>query len=187
MAGSTVARTTLHNGFEVKRKGILIGDTVVVRKAGDVIPELVGPVLERRKGREDQLREFVMPEFCPSCGAKLSPAKEGDKDIRCPNVESCPAQLTERVISLASRKAFDIEHLGEQSAIALTNPEENRPDSVATYAPNITEVLVAPAKSLTRTSRWKGWNCRPRRSRCCPTNPGCQPDRRRSARRARVA
>lgn len=83
MAGSTVARTTLHNGFEVKRKGILIGDTVVVRKAGDVIPELVGPVLERRKGREDQLREFVMPEFCPSCGAKLSPAKEGDKDIRC--------------------------------------------------------------------------------------------------------
>ena len=146
VAGSTVARTTLHNGFEVKRKGILIGDTVVVRKAGDVIPELVGPVLERRKGREDQLREFVMPEFCPSCGAKLSPAKEGDKDIRCPNVESCPAQLTERVISLASRKAFDIEHLGEQSAIALTNPEENRPDSVATYAPNITEVLVAPGE-----------------------------------------
>lgn len=146
VAGSTVARTTLHNGFEVKRKGILIGDTVVVRKAGDVIPELVGPVLERRKGREDQLREFVMPEFCPSCGSKLSPAKEGDKDIRCPNVESCPAQLTERVISLASRKAFDIEHLGEQSAIALTNPEENRPDSVATYAPNITEVLVAPGE-----------------------------------------
>ena len=146
VAGSTVARTTLHNGFEVKRKGILIGDTVVVRKAGDVIPELVGPVLERRKGREDQLREFVMPEFCPSCGAKLSPAKEGDKDIRCPNVESCPAQLTERVISLASRKAFDIEHLGEQSAIALTNPEENRPDSVATYAPDITEIVVAPGQ-----------------------------------------
>ena len=146
VAGSTVARTTLHNGFEVKRKGILIGDTVVVRKAGDVIPELVGPVLERRKGRESELREFVMPEFCPSCGAKLAPAKEGDKDIRCPNVESCPAQLTERVISLASRKAFDIEHLGEQSAIALTNPEENRPDSVATYAPNITEILVAPGE-----------------------------------------
>ncbi|NMM98327.1 NAD-dependent DNA ligase LigA [Bifidobacterium olomucense] len=143
VAGSTVARTTLHNAFEVKRKGILIGDTVVVRKAGDVIPELVGPVLERRKGRESQLHEFVMPEYCPSCGAKLAPAKEGDKDIRCLNVESCPAQLTERVISLASRKAFDIEHLGEQSAIALTNPEENRPDSVATYAPNITEILVS--------------------------------------------
>ncbi|MBT1171134.1 NAD-dependent DNA ligase LigA [Bifidobacterium sp. SO4] len=146
VAGSTVARTTLHNAFEVKRKGILIGDTVVVRKAGDVIPELVGPVLERRKGREDQLREFVMPEYCPSCGSKLAPAKEGDKDIRCLNVESCPAQLTERVISLASRKAFDIEHLGDQSAIALTNPEENRPDSTATYAPDITEILVKPGE-----------------------------------------
>ena len=146
VAGSTVARTTLHNPFEVKRKGVLIGDTVVVRKAGDVIPELVGPVLERRKGREGELREFVMPERCPSCGARLAPAKEGDKDIRCPNVESCPAQLTERVISLASRKAFDIEHLGDQSAVALTNPEENRPDSVATYAPNITEILVKPGE-----------------------------------------
>ncbi|WP_240542141.1 NAD-dependent DNA ligase LigA [Bifidobacterium sp. CP2] len=146
VAGSTVARTTLHNPSEVKRKGILIGDTVVVRKAGDVIPELVGPVLERRKGREGELREFVMPEYCPSCGAKLAPAKEGDKDIRCPNVESCPAQLTERVISLASRKAFDIEHLGDQSAIALTNPEENRPGSVATYAPDITEILVKPGE-----------------------------------------
>lgn len=146
VAGSTVARTTLHNPFEVKRKGILIGDTVVVRKAGDVIPELVGPVLERRKGRESELREFVMPEHCPSCGAKLAPTKEGDKDIRCPNVESCPAQLTERVISLGMRKAFDIEHLGDQSAIALTNPEENRPDSVATFAPNITEILVAPGE-----------------------------------------
>lgn len=146
VAGSTVARTTLHNPFEVKRKGILIGDIVVVRKAGDVIPELVGPVLERRKGREAELREFVMPEHCPSCGAKLAPAKEGDKDIRCPNVESCPAQLTERVISLGMRKAFDIEHLGDQSAIALTNPEENRPDSVATFAPNITEILIAPGE-----------------------------------------
>ncbi|WP_420837536.1 NAD-dependent DNA ligase LigA [Bifidobacterium aerophilum] len=146
VAGSTVARTTLHNPSEVARKGVLIGDTVVVRKAGDVIPELVGPVLERRKGREDTLRAFVMPEHCPSCGAKLAPAKEGDKDIRCPNVESCPAQLTERIINLASRKAFDIEHLGDQSAIALTNPEENRPDSVATYAPNITEILVKPGE-----------------------------------------
>ncbi|KAA8826382.1 NAD-dependent DNA ligase LigA [Bifidobacterium reuteri] len=146
VAGSTVARTTLHNAYEVKRKGILIGDTVVVRKAGDVIPELVGPVLERRKGREGELREFVMPEYCPSCGARLAPAKEGDKDIRCPNVESCPAQLTERVISLASRKAFDIEHLGEQSALALTNPEENRPGSVDTYAPNITEIVVKPGE-----------------------------------------
>ena len=146
VAGSTVARTTLHNPFEVKRKGVLIGDTVVVRKAGDVIPELVGPVLDRRKGRESELREFVMPEHCPSCGTRLAPAKEGDKDIRCPNVESCPAQLTERIINLASRKAFDIEHLGDQSAVALTNPEENRPDSVATYAPNMTEILVKPGE-----------------------------------------
>ena len=146
VAGSTVSRTTLHNPFEVKRKGVLIGDTVVVRKAGDVIPELVGPVVERRKGREDDLREFVMPDRCPSCGSKLAPAKEGDKDIRCPNVESCPAQLTERIINLASRKAFDIEHLGDQSAIALTNPEENRPDSPDTFAPNITEILVKPGE-----------------------------------------
>ncbi len=146
VAGSTVSRTTLHNPFEVERKGVLIGDTVVVRKAGDVIPELVGPVLERRKGREDELRRFVMPMRCPSCGARLAPAKEGDKDIRCPNVESCPAQLTERIINLASRKAFDIEHLGDQSAVALTNPEENRPDSVETYAPNITEIIVKPGE-----------------------------------------
>ena len=146
VAGSTVARTTLHNAFEVKRKGVLIGDTVVVRKAGDVIPELVGPVLERRRGREGTLREFVMPTHCPSCGAELAPAKEGDKDIRCPNVESCPAQLAERIINLASRKAFDIEHLGDQSAIALTNPEENRPDSTDTYAPNVTEITVGPGE-----------------------------------------
>lgn len=146
VAGSTVARTTLHNPFEVKRKGILIGDTVVVRKAGDVIPELVGPVLERRKGREESLHAFVMPEFCPSCGTRLAPAKEGDKDIRCPNIEGCPAQLTERIINLASRKAFDIEHLGDQSAIALTNPEDNRPDTTATYAPHIHEITVEPGQ-----------------------------------------
>ena len=146
VAGSTVSRTTLHNPFEVERKGVLIGDTVVVRKAGDVIPELVGPVLERRKGREGQIRRFVMPTRCPSCGAELAPAKDGDKDIRCPNVESCPAQLTERIINLASRKAFDIEHLGDQSAIALTNPEEDRPDSIDTYAPNITEIVVKPGE-----------------------------------------
>lgn len=146
VAGSTVSRTTLHNAYEVKRKNVLIGDTVVVRKAGDVIPELVGPVLGSREGREHELREFVMPSHCPSCGALLAPAKEGDKDIRCPNVESCPAQLTERVINLAARKAFDIEHLGEQSAIALTNPEDNRPASSETYAPGIREIRVNPGE-----------------------------------------
>lgn len=144
VAGSTVSRTTLHNGFEVERKGILIGDTVVVRKAGDVIPELVGPVLQRRVGKESQLRKFTMPTRCPSCGTLLRPDKEGDKDLRCPNTESCPAQLTERVISLSSRKAFDIEHLGEQSAVALTNPEDNRPTSVDAYAPHMREILVSP-------------------------------------------
>ncbi|MDF7640962.1 NAD-dependent DNA ligase LigA [Bifidobacterium sp. ESL0784] len=146
VAGSTVAAATLHNPSEVKHKNVMIGDTVVVRKAGDVIPEIVGPVLERRKGHENELRKFVMPEYCPSCGAKLAPAKEGDKDIRCPNVESCPAQFTQRVMNLASRKALDIEHLGEQSAIALTNPEENRPESVATYAPNLRDIEVGPGE-----------------------------------------
>ncbi|WEV52143.1 NAD-dependent DNA ligase LigA [Bifidobacterium sp. ESL0704] len=146
VAGSTVAAATLHNPTEVKHKNVMIGDTVVVRKAGDVIPEIVGPVLERRKGHENELHEFVMPQYCPSCGAKLAPAKEGDKDIRCPNVESCPAQFTQRVMNLASRKALDIEHLGEQSAIALTNPEENRPDSVATYAPDLRDIEVSPGE-----------------------------------------
>ncbi|MDF7664942.1 NAD-dependent DNA ligase LigA [Bifidobacterium sp. ESL0745] len=146
VAGSTVAAATLHNPSEVKHKNVMIGDTVVVRKAGDVIPEIVGPVLERRKGHENELREFVMPEYCPSCGTKLAPAKEGDKDIRCPNVESCPAQFTQRVMNLASRKALDIEHLGEQSAIALTNPEENRPESVATYAPDLRDIEVEPGE-----------------------------------------
>jgi DNA ligase (NAD+) len=145
VTGSTVSRTTLHNPYEVSRKGILIGDTVIVRKAGDVIPELVGPVIDKRKDKK-QLREFVMPQNCPSCGAKLAPAKENDKDIRCPNVESCPAQLTERVIHLASRKAFDIENLGEQSAIALTNPDENRPSSPDVYAPDLRALVVQPGE-----------------------------------------
>lgn len=147
VAGSTVSRTTLHNADEVKRKGILVGDTVVVRKAGDVIPELVGPVAADRVGREEQLREFVMPATCPSCGAELVHAKESDVDWRCPNAESCPAQLTERVLHLGSRTAFDIEHLGEEAAIALTNPEFNRPDSVDVYAPGLgKEIDVAPGE-----------------------------------------
>lgn len=146
VAGSTVSRTTLHNGYEVKRKGILIGDVVVVRKAGDVIPELVGPVVELRRGRESELREFTMPTHCPSCGAELAPTKPGDKDLRCPNWEYCPAQIGERIINMGSRAAFDIEHLGEQSAIALTNPEDNRPSSVAEYAPGLREIIVGPGE-----------------------------------------
>ncbi|HKP41912.1 NAD-dependent DNA ligase LigA [Mycobacterium sp.] len=116
VAGSTVGLATLHNASEVKRKGVLIGDTVVIRKAGDVIPEVLGPVVDLRDGSE---REFEMPTACPECGTKLAPAKEGDADIRCPNSRSCPAQLRERVFHLAGRGAFDIEGLGYEAAIAL--------------------------------------------------------------------
>ncbi|HTI73410.1 MAG TPA: NAD-dependent DNA ligase LigA [Mycobacterium sp.] len=116
VAGSTVSQATLHNASEVKRKGVLIGDTVVIRKAGDVIPEVLGPVVDLRDGSE---HEFVMPTTCPECGTTLAPAKEGDADIRCPNTRSCPAQLRERVFHVAGRGAFDIEGLGYEAAVAL--------------------------------------------------------------------
>ncbi|HET8594377.1 MAG TPA: NAD-dependent DNA ligase LigA [Intrasporangium sp.] len=116
VAGSTVEQATLHNAYEVERKGVLIGDTVVLRKAGDVIPEIVGPVVDLRDGTE---RPFVMPTVCPSCGTPLAPEKEGDKDIRCPNSRSCPSQLRERLFGLASRSALDIEALGWEGSIAL--------------------------------------------------------------------
>ncbi|WP_173056081.1 NAD-dependent DNA ligase LigA [Phytohabitans houttuyneae] len=116
VAGSTVALATLHNAREVERKGVLIGDTVVIRKAGDVIPEVLGPVMELRP---DDARAFEMPERCPECGSPLAPAKEGDIDIRCPNNRSCPAQLRERVFHLAGRGALDIEVLGYKAAVAL--------------------------------------------------------------------
>ncbi len=124
VAGSTVEQATLHNASEVKRKGVLIGDTVVLRKAGDVIPEILGPVVDLRDGTE---REFLMPTECPSCGTPLAPAKEGDVDIRCPNARSCPSQLKERVFALASRGGLDIEALGWEAAVALVDPEANRP------------------------------------------------------------
>ena len=117
VSGSTVGMATLHNASEVKRKGVLIGDTVVLRKAGDVIPEIVGPVMELRD--ENAVREFVMPTHCPECGSELRPEKEGDADLRCPNTRSCPAQLRERLFHLASRQALDIEVLGYQAAMAL--------------------------------------------------------------------
>lgn len=116
VAGSTVEQATLHNGFEVERKGVLIGDTVVLRKAGDVIPEIVGPVVDLRDGSEVA---FKMPTHCPNCGTELRPEKEGDKDIRCPNSRTCPAQLRERLFSLAGRGAFDIEALGGEGVNAL--------------------------------------------------------------------
>jgi DNA ligase (NAD+) len=116
VAGSTVSLATLHNGSEVKRKGVLIGDTVMIRKAGDVIPEVLGPVVDLRDGTQ---REFVMPTHCPECGTLLAPAKEGDVDIRCPNARSCPAQLRERVFHIAGRGGLDIEGLGYEAATAL--------------------------------------------------------------------
>ena len=117
VAGSTVGMATLHNAQEVERKGVLIGDTVVVRKAGDVIPEVLGPVVELREGRE--LRAFVMPTHCPECGTELRHMREADIDIRCPNSRSCPAQLRERVFHLAGRGAFDIEGMGYEAATGL--------------------------------------------------------------------
>ena len=116
VAGSTVSLATLHNASEVARKGVLIGDTVMIRKAGDVIPEVLGPVVDLRDGTE---RAFVMPTHCPECATPLAPAKEGDVDIRCPNSRSCPAQLRERVFHIAGRGALDIEGLGYEAATAL--------------------------------------------------------------------
>ncbi|MDQ0892595.1 NAD-dependent DNA ligase LigA [Agromyces ramosus] len=119
VAGSVVRQATLHNQDVVKAKGVLIGDTVVLRKAGDVIPEVLGPVVELRDGSE---RAFVMPTECPECGTPLRPMKEGDIDLRCPNAKSCPAQVRGRVEHIGSRGALDVEALGEVSAAALTHP-----------------------------------------------------------------
>ncbi len=121
VAGSTVGLATLHNENEVRRKGVLIGDTVVVRKAGDVIPEIVGPVVDLRP---DDARPFEMPTKCPECQTRLRREKESDVDIRCPNARSCPAQLRERVFHVAGRGAFDVEALGYEAAIALTRRED---------------------------------------------------------------
>jgi DNA ligase (NAD+) len=115
VSGSVVERATLHNQDEVARKGVRIGDMVVLRKAGDVIPEVVGPVLDLREGSE---RTFEFPTRCPSCGTALA-REEGEVDWRCPNTKSCPAQLVERIYHIASRGAFDIEVLGGKAASAL--------------------------------------------------------------------
>ena len=116
VAGSTVTNATLHNIEEVQRKGVLIGDIVVLRKAGDVIPEILGPVIEKRTGKE---RTFEMPTQCPECGTKLRAMSEGDVDIRCPNAQSCPAQLRERIYYIGSRAALDIDVLGYEATNAL--------------------------------------------------------------------
>ena len=116
VAGSTVTNATLHNAEEIVRKGVLIGDTIVIRKAGDVIPEVLGPVLDKRQGTE---RAFVMPTHCPECGDELRAMSQGDVDIRCPNTQSCPAQLRERIYYIGSRAALDIDVLGYEAATAL--------------------------------------------------------------------
>ncbi|MFE0739026.1 NAD-dependent DNA ligase LigA [Streptomyces sp. NPDC058855] len=121
VAGSEVEFATLHNQEVVKAKGVLIRDTVVLRKAGDVIPEILGPVADLRDGSE---REFVMPAQCPECGTPLQPMKEGDIDLRCPNARTCPAQLRERLFYLAGRQCLDIENFGAVAAAALTRPLE---------------------------------------------------------------
>ncbi|MEN9380398.1 MAG: hypothetical protein RIR99_232, partial [Actinomycetota bacterium] len=116
VAGSTVTNATLHNQEEIERKGVLIGDTVIIRKAGDVIPEVLGAVVGKRDGSE---RAFVMPTQCPECGSELRALSEGDVDIRCPNARTCPAQLRERIYYIGSRAALDIDVLGYEAAVAL--------------------------------------------------------------------
>lgn len=145
VAGSTVEFATLHNQDVVKAKGVLIGDTIVIRKAGDVIPEVLGPVLELRNGTE---RPFVMPTDCPECGATLAPASEGDIDLRCPNARSCPAQVRGRVEHIGSRGGLDIEGLGEVAAAALTNHVDGQTPPLETeaglFALTVEDLLQVP-------------------------------------------
>ncbi len=147
VAGSEVEFATLHNQEVVQAKGILIGDTVVLRKAGDVIPEILGPVVALRDGSE---KKFAMPKNCPDCGSKLAPAQEGDVDLRCPNAKSCPAQLRERIAYIGSRSALDIEALGFVTAVALTQPLEPKLPPVKSEADLFTLTLedLLPIKSL---------------------------------------
>lgn len=152
VAGSVVAYATLHNASEVRRKAVLIGDTVVLRKAGDVIPEIVAPVTGLRDGSE---HEFVMPEKCPECGTTLAYEKEGDADIRCPNAKLCPAQLRERIFFVASRNALDIEALGYVAATALTQPIEPSDPPVKNEGDlfHLTVEQLLPIKSVVREQR----------------------------------
>nr|BFE62881.1 NAD-dependent DNA ligase LigA [Dactylosporangium thailandense] len=138
VGGVTVRQATLHNAQEVVRKGVLIGDTVVIRRAGEVIPEVLGPVVDRRDGSE---HAFVMPVECPSCGTTLAPGKEGDVDIRCPNAQHCPAQLRERLFGLAARGALDIEALGWEAAAAL----------LESVIPNESELFDIDAERLAKS------------------------------------
>ena len=146
VAGSEIEFATLHNQEVVAAKGILIGDTVVLRKAGDVIPEILGPVVALRDGSE---KKFAMPKKCPECQSLLAPAQDGDVDLRCPNAKSCPAQLRERIAYIGSRSALDIEALGFVTAVALTQPVEPKDPPVKSEADLFTLTLekLLPIKS----------------------------------------
>ena len=146
VAGSEVEFATLHNQEVVAAKGILIGDTVVLRKAGDVIPEILGPVVALREGTE---KKFAMPKKCPECQSLLAPAQDGDVDLRCPNAKSCPAQLRERIAYIGSRSALDVEALGFVTAVALTQPVEPKDPPVKSEADLFTLTLekLLPIKS----------------------------------------
>ena len=165
MAGSTVALATLHNAREVERKGVLIGDTVVLRKAGDVIPEVLGPVVELRPA---DARPFVMPTTCPACGTPLAPAKEGDVDIRCPNTRSCPAQLRERVFHLAGRGALRHRGARLQGAPRALLDAEIITDEGDLFALDAEQLRRGRRSSSTRTAAWAAtppscWTTSPRR------------------------
>ena len=152
VAGSTITNATLHNQEEIERKGVLIGDTVIIRKAGDVIPEVLGPVLDKRTGKE---KAFVMPTQCPECASELRAMTDGDVDIRCPNTRSCPAQLRERIYYIGSRAALDIDILGYEAAVALLN------DKIITDEADIfslTEKKLMNSSFFTKKDGGKGKN-----------------------------
>ncbi|AUY54199.1 NAD-dependent DNA ligase LigA [Streptomyces sp. CB01881] len=152
VAGSMVQYATLHNQQVVKAKDVLLGDTVVLRKAGDVIPEILGPVYDLRDGTE---QEFVMPAHCHECGAELRPMSEGDIDLRCPNAQFCPAQIRERIAFLGGRSALDVEGLGYVAATALTQPLEPAEAPVRDEGDifGLTEEQLLPIKVLVRDQK----------------------------------
>lgn len=185
VAGSEVEFATLHNQEVVKAKGVLIGDTVVLRKAGDVIPEILGPVVDLRDGTE---REFVMPAECPECGTALRPMKEGDIDLRCPNARTCPAQLRERLFYLVGRACLDVKNFGYVASAALTQPLEpsvprwrtratssTSPWSSCSRSPRTcaTRTRVSPRSTRRPASRRSSPSSRTRRARPRPTRGPC--------------
>ncbi|MDY5129679.1 helix-hairpin-helix domain-containing protein [Actinotignum urinale] len=129
--GSEIQRATLHNQFEIQRKNLMINDIVILHKAGDIIPQIVEPVVDKRDGMQ---RVWHMPKACPACGTQLAPAQEKDLDYRCPNQKSCPAQLVERITHIASRKALDVDGMGEKTALMLCNPDANRREALMELA-----------------------------------------------------